>query len=147
MARKIKTPFEIISSNIVVPKLIMIFTGAAVLFYFTWWLDLNNAENIILYTLLVIGEIYHVWQAFGYIYTTWDQRKFETKTLDPKKAWPAVDIFITVCGEPPDIVEKTIKAATSLNYSNYKVHVLNDGLSRNLTNWKEIDDLAIRHGA
>lgn len=142
-----KTPHETISANISISKIFMSLTGFFVLIYFSWWLNLNNAGNPILYGLLVLGEIYHVWQAFGYIYTVWDQRKPPVKVLTMKYNHPPVDIFITVCGEPVEIVEKTLKAATSMKYNNYTVYVLNDGMSRNLPGWKEINEVSEKYGA
>jgi len=145
--KKLKTSYETIYSDVVISKPFMILTSLAILFYFTWWLDFTNAGSPILYSLLVVGEIYHVWQAFGYIYTIWDQRRPLSKIISTRRRQPQVDVFITVCGEPAEIVERTIKAATSLRYKNYKVYVLNDGMSRNMPGWKEINEIASKYGA
>lgn len=44
-----------------------------------------------------------------------------------KKHWPAVDVFITTYNEPLDILKQTIKSAKELDYSNFKIFVLDDG--------------------
>lgn len=129
-----------------VSRLLIIFSLGVTLFYSLWWLDFSNMESRILYGLLFIGEVYHIWQAIGYMYTVWDQKKYSTKFLPPNFL-PAVDVFITVCGEPIDIVEKTLAGAASMNYSNYQVHVLNDGLVAKKENWREIEELAKRYAA
>lgn len=135
---------RIISEYTYVSRPILLLTGAFVLFYITWWLNLNNMGNPVLYGLLLIGEIYHVWQAFGYIYTVWDQKPIEQKL---PTQFPFVDIFITVCGEPVNIVEKTLRAALAMDYPNFNVFILNDGFVAKKDNWRDIDDLAKRYGA
>jgi len=60
---------------------------------------------------------------------------------------PSVDVFITVAGEPVEVVEQTVVAAQNMDYPNFKVIILNDGFVANKENWKEIIDLAIRLGA
>ena len=137
-----KSPHEIISAKITVSKMVISITMASSLIYLSWWFNFNNAGNLVLYTLLLIGEIYHVWQAIGYGITVWNQTSLRRKKI--KKFYP-VDIFITVCGEPVEIVEQTIKAAVSMKYPSYKVYVLNDGYVAKKENWKEINELALRY--
>jgi cellulose synthase (UDP-forming) len=127
-----------------VPKVTINLISLFSLFYLTWWLNINNAGHPILYTLLVLGEIFHVFQVLGYAFTVYDVKrpKFEKVVrIHP------VDIFVTVCGEPVEIVEKTLSAIKKLNYPNFKVYVLNDGYVAKKDNWQEIDALAIKYGA
>lgn len=135
---------KIISANIYVSKSVIILCMLATLIYISWWFNLDHIGNIYLYAALVVGEIYHVWQAFGYSYTIWDQRK---PRFHPVLEFYPVDVFITVCGEPASIVRKTLEAACSMDYPNFTVFVLNDGYSAKKENWKEIDDLAREFGA
>lgn len=44
----------------------------------------------------------------------------------------SVDIFLTVVNEPIEIFERTLKAATDINYEDKKVYVLDDGPSENI---------------
>ena len=141
---KVKAPHQIISANISVSQIYILFCVFTIVFYFTWWLDFGNAGSPLLFGLLFIGEVYHLWQALGYLYTIWDQRKLKPKVL--KEFYP-VDVFITVCGEPRDVVERTLKAALAMDYPNFKVYILNDSKSRNISNWKEINELAKEYGA
>lgn len=137
---------EIILPAEQVPRLFIIFALGVTLFYGLWWFDFNNMESKILYGLLFIGEIYHIWQAMGYMYTVWDQKKYLNKICPPDFT-PPVDIFITVCGEPVQVVEKTLAGATSIDYLNYRVHILNDGYVANKENWLEIEELAKKYKA
>jgi cellulose synthase (UDP-forming) len=56
-----------------------------------------------------------------------------------------LDVFVTVCGEPVDMVEATLRAALAIDYP-HTVYVLNDGKIAGLANWQEIDNLAARLG-
>ena len=97
----------------------------------------------VLFALLVLSEVFHVWQVFGFIHTIWPrkiQHKFD--------AWfrPKVAIFITVCGEPKEIIAQTVRAALAMQYTNHTVYILNDGRVANRSNWKEAEEIAERFG-
>src|SRR3990167_1721797 len=62
--------------------------------------------NFWLFLALVIGEIYHVWQILTYAHTMWNLGRIKRK-FDPT-FFPAVDVFVTVCGEPMDVIEQTV---------------------------------------
>lgn len=100
--------------------------------------------NLVLFWLLIAGELFHLWQLFTYIYTVWD-----TSYMPPMDSShrPPVDIFITVAGEPVEIVEETVRAALSIRYPSFKVYVLNDGYVAKKDNWKDIESMAARRGA
>ncbi len=97
--------------------------------------------NEILFWLLLAGEIFHTWQALTYLFTVW---KMNHKARQDSSFLPAVDIFITVAGEPVDIVEETAIAARDLDYPNHNVYILNDGYVAKKENWKEIVHMAER---
>ncbi len=93
--------------------------------------------------LLVLGEIFHVYQILMYVYTMWNTKIYHYRN---DSFHPAVDVFITVAGEPASIVEETIKAAKEMEYPNKTVYVLNDGRVTGKENWKEINLSALRLG-
>jgi cellulose synthase (UDP-forming) len=106
-------------------------------FIIFWWLPKGE---LWLYWLLMIGEIFHIWLILSYIFTIWprDQlSEFENSFC------PTVDIFITVAGEPVDIVKKTVIATKNINYPKKKIYILNDGLVCNSENWEEIEALGL----
>ncbi|MFZ5424981.1 MAG: glycosyltransferase [Patescibacteria group bacterium] len=143
-----RTPHEIISKPTEVPKFIISLSVVFTLIYFTWWLDFNNAGNILLYSLLFIGEVYHVLLALGYAYTIWDQKKPRLAKL---KEFPKVAIMIVGSIEPPEVVENILKAATELDYPNYEVYFLNDGYvfektKKIKTPWQENNEVAKKYG-
>lgn len=95
--------------------------------------------NPYLFGLLIAGEVFHLFQIIGYCYTVW---RSDVKFDFDRKFDAPVDVFITVAGEPVNIVRKTAKAALAMDYSNHKVYLLNDGYVAGKDNWKEIEDLA-----
>ncbi|RYF28119.1 MAG: glycosyltransferase [Chloroflexi bacterium] len=96
-------------------------------------------DNIVLFVLLIAGEVFHLWQIIGYSYTVWNRRVTAPFQRDFSRG---VDVFITVAGEPVEIVEETARAAMAMNYPNFKVHILNDGYVAKRDNWKDIIALA-----
>jgi len=95
--------------------------------------------NIILFIALIAGEIFHVFQIIGYASSVWGvhiPRSFDDSFDEP------VDIFITVAGEPVEIVAKTTKAAKAIDYRNKSIYILNDGFVAGKDNWQEIEQLA-----
>lgn len=95
--------------------------------------------NPILFTLLIGGQIFHVWQALTYVHTVWETN-YKPKKND--RILPGVDVFITVAGEPLEIISETAKAARDMDYPNFKVYILNDGFVANKENWKDVENLA-----
>ncbi|KKS17301.1 MAG: cellulose synthase (UDP-forming), cellulose synthase (UDP-forming) [candidate division WWE3 bacterium GW2011_GWC1_41_7] len=127
-----------------VSKLLISTAVLLTLIYFTWWLNINNAGHPVLYTFLVVGEIFHVWQALGYAYTIYNQKRIPFKMA---KYYHPVDIYITVCGEPVEVVEKTVRAVMDISYPYFNAYVLNDSKGAGKDNWEDIDIMAERYGA
>ncbi len=127
-----------------VSKLLILISIAISMLYMSWWFRISNADNVVLYTLLLLGEVYHVGLALMFFYNVWPKRVVRTSAK--KGYYPSVCIFITVAGEPVDIVAKTIAAAKNINYPNFKVYVLNDGFVAKSANWRQIEELAFALG-
>lgn len=95
--------------------------------------------NRFLFGMLIAGEAFHLFQILGYCSSVWDSR---IKAEFDRKFMPNVDIFITVCGEPLDIIRATAVAAQKINYPNFKVYLLNDGYVAKKDNWRQVQALA-----
>lgn len=95
----------------------------------------------VLFYLLVAGEVFHLWQVFTFIYTVWDTGYVSPRSSQVK---PMVDVFITVAGEPTEVVEPTARAAATMEYPNFRVFLLNDGLVARRDNWYDMETLAAR---
>jgi cellulose synthase (UDP-forming) len=124
-----------------VSKVLLFLNIFLTLFYFSWWFTPGIIGNPILFYLLFLGEIYHVAMAVLFSITLWP-RKRRTPTHQEKNSEPSVDIFITVTGEPVDIVRKTALAAQNQQYKNKRVYLLNDGFVAKKDNWQDIEELA-----
>jgi cellulose synthase (UDP-forming) len=100
--------------------------------------------NPILFGMLIFGEISHLFQLLGYVSTVWDQH--HSATFDDAFNAP-VDVFITVAGEPVEIVEETARAAMAMEYAgSVHIYLLNDGFVAKKENWRDIEALAARLG-
>jgi cellulose synthase (UDP-forming) len=124
-------------------KRLLLLNGLMALTYFCVITFGFRPGNKILFGLLIAGEVFHLFQIIGFCYTIWDDRltaEFAKHFTKP------VDVFITVCGEPVEIVRETAKAALDMDYPNFSVYLLNDGFVANKDNWREIDNLAISLG-
>jgi cellulose synthase (UDP-forming) len=99
---------------------------------YTLFLLTLEPGNKILFGLLVFEQIFFAWQGLNYLFTIWNtehQNKF-----DPEYT-PSVDVFVTVAGEPTDIVRETLEAILKMDYPNFKVFILNDGYVAKKENW------------
>jgi cellulose synthase (UDP-forming) len=123
------------------PRELLVLNIALALVYFAVLLLVFPHGNTLLFWLLIIGEVFHLWQVVTFIYTVWD-----TSYQAPKKRlfYPPVDVFITVAGEPTPIVEETVRAAAAMRYSDKRVYILNDGYVAKKDTWHEMEELAQR---
>lgn len=114
--------------------------------YFTWWLQPQHIGVPLLFALLFIGEVYHVLMALFFWRTIWPKAEIYTNTkLKRINSTTPVDIFITVCGEPLEIVAETILAAKKMAWKGHQIYLLNDSRVANKANWQEYEQLAAKH--
>nr|WP_239522260.1 cellulose synthase catalytic subunit [Geodermatophilus sabuli] len=89
-------------------------------------------------------EVFHLVQIIGYCWTVW--ARDTARAFDPGFSAP-VDVFITVCGEPVDIVRETARAAQAMSYpAPFRVYLLNDGLVAGKDDWRDVEELAAELG-
>ncbi len=127
-----------------VPKFLLITNVVIALIYFSWWLIPSHMGHPVLYGLLFFGEFYHVLMSLLFWHTIWPFTRVIYKT--DKRYKPTVDIFITVAGEPLDVIEQTALAAKKLDYKNHRVFFLNDGFVAKKDNWEAVEKLAEKIG-
>ena len=124
-------------------KVLLVANVLMAAFYFAVIAFGFRPSNPLLFGLLIAGEAFHLLQIIGYCYTIWSPRfkaRFSRNIAEP------VDVFITICGEPVDIVEQTLRAALAMRYPNFTVYILNDGYVTKKDNWPEIIRLGKRYG-
>jgi len=96
-----------------------------------------NFDALWLSIPLLLAEIYSYLGGVMFVVGLWRPLVRQVKSLDqltpplPRSDWPTVDVFVTCYNEPPEIVEKTAKAALAMNYppTKLRVYVLDDGNS------------------
>jgi cellulose synthase (UDP-forming) len=127
-----------------VPKFLIVINVFVAIGYslilFFWF----QVSNIYVFSLLLIGQCFSLWMALTFLYTIWDM-SYEAPGDDT--FGEGVDVYITVAGEPVEIVEETLCAALAMDYPNFNVYLLNDGYVAKKDNWQDIEQLALRYGA
>lgn len=124
-------------------KVLLIANIVLALVYFLCFALLFPIGNLPLFILLIASGIFHLWQVFAFIHTVWPRRiqhQFDNQFDD------AVAVYITVCGEPVEIIEETVQAALRMQYPSFNVYILNDGRVANRDNWQEAESLAKKYG-
>lgn len=129
--------------SVQVSRLLLLLNVTLSIAYFVCVVWLFPIGNPILFAFLVASEIFHVWQVIGYIHTIWPRKR---KRSFDARFQPHVAVFITVCGEPADIIEATVIAAKAMRYPHFSVYLLNDGKVANRKNWQEAEIIAQRQG-
>ena len=108
----------------------------AAIWYFTWVLNPDRIGDPILYGILIVAELFNFSQAIGFWWTCANEKVRKRKA---PSEWLAVDVYVPVYKEPPEIVDLTVAAAKGLRGAEVRVHVLDDG------NDPEMEALAARH--
>lgn len=126
-----------------ISKLILILNVVLSVVYFVCVIVVFPMGSPVLFALLIASEIFHIWQVFGFIHTIWPR-----KIRHRFDAWhrPSVAVFITVCGEPAEIVQQTVKAALAMRYTSHQIYILNDGYVAKRPNWQEAEKIAAELG-
>ncbi len=127
-----------------VSKILIILNTLLASVYFYILVFVFPVGNKVLFGLLVFGEVFHVWQLLMFLYTIWDRKR--TVAPDPQY-YPAVDVYVTVAGEPVSVIEETLQGITAMDYPDFKVYILNDGYVAKKDNWQDVETLAAQYGA
>lgn len=127
-----------------VSKILLLASLLFTIIYTGYIAFLSPSGNKLIFILLLITQIFFAIQSLSFIFTVWNMRHEAPKD---ESYQPGVDVFITVCGEPVEVVEQTLLAALSMDYPDFNVYILNDGYVAKRDNWQEMEDLARRHGA
>ena len=105
--------------------------------YFGWLLNPDRVGTSYLYGILIAAELFNLTQALGFWWTCANEHVRERRAPSERVA---VDVFIPVYKEPPEIVDLTVAAAVGLRGAEVRVWVLDDG------NDDAMRDLAERYG-
>nr|MDT0664768.1 cellulose synthase catalytic subunit [Micromonospora sp. DSM 115978] len=96
-----------------------------------------------------LGRVFFAAEAISYLAVSWTvvvvsrtNRGFVRRAPAPAGS---LDVFVTVCGEPVEMVAATLRAAMAIEYP-HTTYVLNDGRIAGRDNWREIEELAEQLG-
>jgi len=110
--------------------------------YYLWWLIADaKPANPYLYAILIGAELFNLAQAAGFWFTISSQKWTVPTDADFSATGERVDAFITVYGEPRDVVENTVRAVMAIRHPRLSVWVLDDGPDPGIAK------IAERHGA
>jgi cellulose synthase (UDP-forming) len=117
-----------------VVKIYLLASIAAALFYFSYLFNPVNIGNIYTYLLLVVAELYIFIQSVGTWYTMLhvgekrsdkDFLNFKRKIVKDDRIDGGVAVFVTVAGEPLDMLQRTLEAALKLRIQ-HQTYLLDD---------------------
>lgn len=110
---------------------LVIVAAVAALRYIVWrtlyTIRLDDWVVAIVSILLYLAELYSVVYALFAFFQTWVMDRSIGETPPDYDYNPSVDVFIPTYNEPLDILKRTISAASSMDYPNKQVYVLDDG--------------------
>lgn len=93
--------------------------------YVGWWFITFNHSSWYLFAPFILAELAGLVLFILWGISVWDRRHHDPDGLQGPGNY-MVDVFIPVCGEPLDIIEKTLSAAVSLDHRDKVVYLLDD---------------------
>jgi cellulose synthase (UDP-forming) len=118
-------------------RALLLVNACAAAFYVSWWLQPGHVGTRALFAALAVAEGFNLVHLVGLWWTVW------TTSADPPpratRTW-TIDVFVTTCGEPLELLERTVSAAVALHGAHRTV-VLDDAAR------PEVRLLAARLGA
>ena len=107
-------------------QLLAVLNTLCALFYLVWCLMHANWNLWYFFIPFFVTEVafFILFLLWGHL--LWNKRHHAPAGLD-RPVDMSVDIFIPCCGEPLDIIEKTVTAVTRITYEKKIIHILDDG--------------------
>ena len=129
------------------PGWLLVVNVVIALGYFSWWLTSGQTGHPVLFTLLFMGEIYHLVMV-GLFWFTVKHLQKTSPTLPTFNSTfqPEVDVFVTVAGEPIRVVKHTIQSILETTYPAKNIYILNDSYVAHKSNWQAYESLAQEFG-
>ena len=110
---------------------------------------INFDPRLVVFSILLfLAELHTIVLMYGFLYSLWPRKYIKYKKLNKKKDLE-INMFVTVAGEPFEVVKKTITHAkvAADHYFNMaepnkrpRVIVLNDGKAAGKTGWEKVQD-------
>lgn len=106
-----KAPFVLLAANVL-----------AAFFYVWWWFQPGHVGTPALFYLLAGAEAFTLFHVVGFWWALWTCRLASSPPRH--KAWD-VDVFIATCGEPLDVLRRTVVAALAMDLP-HQTYLLDD---------------------
>jgi len=97
----------------------------ALVYYYGWWFTGGRLTSIWLVLGLIFAILYGVAQLLGSWLLYLAARRLVAPILADDEAL-SVDVFVTACGEPHELIEKTLAAAVAMR-GDHRTWLLDDG--------------------
>ena len=104
-----------------------VLTVVSALVYIGWLVTVTNWNHPWIGSLFLLAELLCLGSVLLWGEMLYSKRIHPREGFPAKGKEPAVDILITVCGEPMSIVRPTLRAVSRIEYPNFKVMVCDDG--------------------
>lgn len=107
-------------------QLLAVLNTLCALFYLVWCLMHANWDVWYFFLPFYVTEVafFVLFILWGHL--LWNKRHHAPAGLD-RSVDMSVDIFIPCCGEPLEIIEKTVTAVTRITYQKKTIYILDDG--------------------
>jgi cellulose synthase (UDP-forming) len=109
------------------PRSLHLLVGGALLWsaiYLTWRVGWSlQGANPVLWTCLLMAELYGLWNLAMLAWMTWDVREIDRPQTSPGRC---VDVYVCIYDEPLAVLEATLAGCSLLGYP-HKTYVLDDG--------------------
>lgn len=109
-------------------RLLFLANVVAASVYLIWFYSVINLSAWYFTFIFFFAEVSALVTIIVFSVILWHPRYHDSKGIPTKEA-PTVDVFITTAGEPLDILEQTMMAATKIDYSAKKLYLLDDTAS------------------
>ena len=103
-----------------------VLAGAATLVYIGWLTTVLNLAVWWLTIPFIAAEVVAFAVFVSFFTVSWYPRYHRPQGMPLETPLYTVDVLVTVCGEPYQIVARTLKAATAIDYEKKRVWVLDD---------------------
>jgi len=103
-------------------RVLLLADFCAAAFYLSWWLQPGHVGTPVLFASLAVAEAFNLLHVLGLWWTVWITR-VETPPRSTRSR--TIDVFITTCGEPIEVLQRTVAAAVSLD-GDHRTFVLDD---------------------
>jgi len=103
-------------------RALLVVNVCAAAFYLSWWLRPGHVGVPALFAALALAEGFNLLHLLGLWWSVWTTRA--EPPPQSTRSW-SIDVFVTTCGEPLDVLRRTVTAAIGMEGA-HRTYVLDD---------------------